>query len=479
MSQRLGRRDWVLVFLCALAWALPLRAQDAVGEVRLEVRDPSGAAMQASGTLRGLSTKVVAGFQTDAQGRFVFAMLPYGRYRLEVTSEGFATQAALIDVQSETPVVRTVTLALASQAYTVEVIGTTPLSGVDLSPREIAAPVQTATDAEIAESGALDLSDFLNQRLNGVYVNEMQGNPFQPDLNYRGYTASPLLGTPQGLSVYMDGVRLNQPFGDVVSWDLIPRVAIAEMTLVPGSNPLYGLNTLGGAISIQTKDGLTHRGEELELSGGSFGRGSVEFQHGGAARGFDWFLAGNLSFEDGWRTDSPSNVRQFFGKLGWQDSEDFDRADDGLREQFADRQRRAGATLSRPRLQRAYTPSRTTRGTKSPLVIVSARRALSSDVSVSGKGYYRYIRTTTFNGDINEDSLDQSVYQPSAAERAALTAAGYSGFPTSGATAANTPFPFWRCIGAGPAASMSPRRNATGCSTARMPARATTDSPGS
>ena len=56
----------------------------------------------------------------------------------------------------------------------------------------------------------------------------MQGNPFQPDVNYRGYTASPLLGTPQGLSVYMDGVRLNQPFGDVVSWDLIPRIAIAD-----------------------------------------------------------------------------------------------------------------------------------------------------------------------------------------------------------------------------------------------------------
>ncbi len=68
----------------------------------------------------------------------------------------------------------------------------------------------------------------MNRILGSVYVNEIQGNPFQPDVNYRGYTASPLLGTPQGLSVYMDGVRLNQPFGDVVSWDLIPRVAISR-----------------------------------------------------------------------------------------------------------------------------------------------------------------------------------------------------------------------------------------------------------
>src|SRR6185295_878121 len=100
----------------------------------------------------------------------------------------------------------------------------------------------------------------------GVFANEIQSNPFQPDLNYRGYTASPLLGTPQGLSVYMDGVRLNQPFGDIVSWDLIPRMAIASTTLMPGSNPLFGLNTLGGALSIQTKDGRSNPGTLVQAT---------------------------------------------------------------------------------------------------------------------------------------------------------------------------------------------------------------------
>ena len=144
----------------------------------------------------------------------------------------------------------------ATPVFRVEVIASTPLPGVELLLEEIPAPVQTAIDRDIEESGALDLSDFLNRRLNGVHVNEIQGNPFQTDVNFRGYTASPLLGTPQGLSVYMDGVRINQPFGDVVSWDLIPRLAISSITLMPGSNPMFGLNTLGGALSIQTKDGL-------------------------------------------------------------------------------------------------------------------------------------------------------------------------------------------------------------------------------
>src|SRR6202008_472669 len=146
------------------------------------------------------------------------------------------------------------------------------LPGVDLPIEKIPAPVQTATSAEIERTESLDLSSFLNRRFNGVFANEIQNNPFQPDINYRGFTASPLLGTPQGLSVYMDGVRLNQPFGDVVSWDLIPRLAIAEVALMPGSNPLFGLNTLGGALSLETKDGRAGIRPELTLSGGSFGR---------------------------------------------------------------------------------------------------------------------------------------------------------------------------------------------------------------
>ena len=171
-------------------------------------------------------------------------------------------------------------------AVTVDVIGTTPLPGIELPLDKIPAPVQNAIARDIEESGALDVSEFLNRRVNGVYVNEVQGNPFQPDINYRGYTASPLLGTPQGLSVFMDGMRLNQPFGEVVSWDLIPRFAIASTTLMPGSNPLFGLNTLGGALAIQTKNGRANAGTSVQATYGSSARRAVEFEHGGSRAPF-------------------------------------------------------------------------------------------------------------------------------------------------------------------------------------------------
>ena len=187
--------------------------------------------------------------------------------------------------------------------------------------RRCPAPVQTATDRDIDSSGALDLSDFLNRRMNGVYVNEVQNNPFQPDVNYRGYTASPLLGTPQGLSVYMDGVRLNQPFGEVVSWDLIPRMALASTTLMPGSNPVFGLNTLGGALSLQTKDGRSHPGTTVQADVRQRRPAALEVEHGGQTRraaASTGTSPATLFAEDGWRDDSPSDVRQIFGKVGWE-----------------------------------------------------------------------------------------------------------------------------------------------------------------
>ena len=146
----------------------------------------------------------------------------------------------------------------------------------------------------------------------------MAGNPFQPDVNFRGYTASPLLGTPEGISVYVDGVRQNQPFGDVVSWDLIPKDSISEMTLIPGSDPLYGLNTLGGAVSVSTKSGFTNPGWAGRALYGSSGRKEVEGEWGGGkATGFNWFLSGLGFHESGWRYASVSDIRQGFARLGW------------------------------------------------------------------------------------------------------------------------------------------------------------------
>ncbi|AFJ01461.1 TonB-dependent receptor [Methylophaga frappieri] len=200
-----------------------------------------------------------------------------------------------------------------------EVIGTTPIGGVGLTADKIPANVQSATDADIERTQGLDLSDFLNKNFGSISLNAAQNNPFQPDLKYRGFTASPLVGNAQGLSVYMDGVRVNEPFGDAINFELIPEAAIANLNLIPGSNPVFGLNTLGGALTLETKNGFTHPGHSLEAYTGSFNRDSGTIESGGNDGNFAYYVTGSITKEDGWRDFSPSRVEQFFSKLSYAD----------------------------------------------------------------------------------------------------------------------------------------------------------------
>ena len=329
---------------------------------------------------------------------------------------------------------------------TVVVVGVSPLPGADVNPDEVAAPVQTASADDVKRTHAVDLTDFMKRSLGSVYVNDVQNNPLQPDVNYRGYTASPLLGTPQGMSVYLDGMRLNQSFGDVVSWDLIPKQAIASMTLMPGSNPLFGLNTLGGALSLRSKDGFSDPGYEVGLNYGSHDQRQVEVEAGGHAEsGFHWYGTANKLKDDGWRDDSPTDAAQVFGKIGWRNAS----TDVALNGAFSDTELTGNGLQDiqflRQDYDSVYTRPDQTRNRARLLNLVASHR-LSDLLTLSGNAYYRNIRTHTLNGDLNDDSLGESLYQPGLAERNALTAAGYTGFPLSGETQANTPFPQWRCI---------------------------------
>jgi outer membrane receptor protein involved in Fe transport len=199
----------------------------------------------------------------------------------------------------------------------VTVRGSTPLMSVPLPEKKVPVNVQVATDDDYTSSGALNLTEFLARDLAGVSLTQVQNNPFQPDVTYRGFTSSFLLGTPPGLSVFVDGARVNEPLADQVNWDLIPEDAIERVELIPGSNPVYGRNTHGGALVMETKRGLTNPGTVAEVWGGSFGRVRTLLQTGGKQGPIDYFFSGNWFTEDGFRDFSASSVGQVFGKVGY------------------------------------------------------------------------------------------------------------------------------------------------------------------
>ena len=122
-----------------------------------------------------------------------------------------------------------------------------------------------------AQTNSLNIADALQQQVPGVILSDTTGNPFMPDVQFRGFVASPVAGTPQGLAVYQNGMRINEAFGDTVNWDLIPTAAIRSVTVVT-NNPAFGLNALGGAVNVLMKDGFNYHGAEINTMGGSFGR---------------------------------------------------------------------------------------------------------------------------------------------------------------------------------------------------------------
>jgi iron complex outermembrane receptor protein len=199
---------------------------------------------------------------------------------------------------------------------TIEVIGNAPLPGAEIDRSKIPANVQTLDASDFDHSKSSSLTDAIARRLPGVSLGDQTGNPFQPDVNYRGFVASPVLGTPQGLAVYQNGTRINEVFGDTVNWDFIPETAIGRMTLVP-NNPVYGLNALGGAIAIEMKNGFTYKGVEGELRGGSYGRIGGSFQAGGEKDNLSGYVAADVVKDRGWRDfSSSSQLHRVYVDLG-------------------------------------------------------------------------------------------------------------------------------------------------------------------
>ncbi len=286
---------------------------------------------------------------------------------------------------------------------TVEIVGTTPLPGTGIDRDQVPANVQSLSGARLRDQQELNLGELLRRHVASVNVVETQGNPYQLELNYRGFTASPLLGQPQGLSVFLDGVRVNEAFGDVVNWDLIPRGALAGMTLMPGSNPLFGLNTLGGALVLQTKSGDTDPGTEVELGLGSHGRKDIELAHGmSLGANTHLFVALSRFEQDGWRDYSPSEITQLYAKLnGKQGALDWrvavNAADNSLIGNGL-----LPETLADVRRAQIYTrPDRT--DNRLGAFSVGLGWDLGSGQRLQGQAYLRKLDVKTVNGDLNDD----------------------------------------------------------------------------
>jgi iron complex outermembrane receptor protein len=285
------------------------------------------------------------------------------------------------------------------------VIGTTPGSGLGVPARKIPFTVRSIRSDELQRGQSLDLTDYLNTNTPSVNINSAQNNPLQPDLLFRGFTASPLLGLPQGVSVYQDGARINEPLGDAVNWDLVPVSAVDSIDLISGSDPLFGLNTLGGALVLNMKDGFSFTRNQAELTVGTWGRVMGNLESGGNDGALGYYVNVSRFEEDGWRAFSDSDNINFYGAMSWRNEASttldlaFQRGDSDLRGN--------GPTpvgLMAQQRDAIFTAPDITENLMDMLTL-DVTHFLAEDLQFSGSAFWRKNRTHSFNGDASEYGL--------------------------------------------------------------------------
>ena len=197
----------------------------------------------------------------------------------------------------------------------VEIIATAPLAAVGIDRDKVPAPGWSLDAGQLQAEGPASLTGTLERQVPGVTLNDVSGSPLQPDLQFRGFAASPVLGTPAGLAVYQNGARINEAFGDTVNWNLVPDFAVRRAQLLT-ADPVFGLNALGGALALEMKNGFNFQQNRLELAGGSFARGEATFEEGVQSGPIASYIGGHLATDGGYRQHSSAAIGQLYGDLG-------------------------------------------------------------------------------------------------------------------------------------------------------------------
>ncbi|HEX7515804.1 MAG TPA: TonB-dependent receptor [Chthoniobacterales bacterium] len=293
------------------------------------------------------------------------------------------------------------TIEASAVASRVVVIGTTPVEGSEIDPDKIPAGSYAIDAAALGHDVSSTMPDALLQRVPSVQINDVTGNPFQPDVQYRGFTASPVLGTPQGLAVYENGVRTNEAFGDTVNWDLIPEFAIDGLEIV-SNNPAFGLNALGGALAVKMKNGFTFHDFGIELHGGAFGRLGAMAETGIERGNIGLYLGADALHDDGWRDRSASDLRRVYADVGIKGSlGEFHLAFTGASNDFG----AVGPTpieLLERRWESVFTTPQTTRNELAFLTGTFSSH-LTETTSLEGALYYRGFHQWHVDGNTTDE----------------------------------------------------------------------------
>ena len=153
------------------------------------------------------------------------------------------------------------------------VITATRLKDVEQEASRIPSKVVVITKDDIERQGAKTVQDAL-QYQTGIVLYDQIGNEFQSTVDLRGFNGLPVPGT----TVFVDGVRVNEPDFNQVNFDFIPIEDVEKIEILYGPGTVYGRNSLGGVVNITMKRGSKDKPSVSgEAGGGSYGRQKYSF----------------------------------------------------------------------------------------------------------------------------------------------------------------------------------------------------------
>ncbi|MFL2679256.1 MAG: TonB-dependent receptor [Alphaproteobacteria bacterium] len=281
----------------------------------------------------------------------------------------------------------------------VNIISITPVQGSGMNLDRVPSNVQNFSLDTLSKKENFSVVETLNREASGISISNLNSSPMQNDINFRGYVAGPLLGTAQAMAIYQNGMRVNESFGEVVQWDLVPDFAISNLQVFSGGDPIFGQNAIGGAISMQMKNGFDNEGAKTTISGGGYGRTNEVLEYGHVFGDIAVYLGVNFNLDQGWREHSESYLENFYSDFRYrgEDTELFL----NIGQAYTDLRGNGAIPLTLMDMEgrdAVYTYPDNTHN-KSYYANFGGNHFVNDKLSFQGNMYYRHMERRNYNGD--------------------------------------------------------------------------------
>ncbi len=282
----------------------------------------------------------------------------------------------------------------------VNIISVTPVQGAGVSIDRIPSNIQSIVEEDLNDKKNFSVVETLNRKAAGISISNLNSSPMQNDINFRGYVAGPLLGTAQAMAIYQNGMRVNESFGEVVQWDLVPDFAIHNMQVFTGGDPVFGQNAIGGAISMEMKNGFNFQGANAQVSGGNYKRTNEVFEYGKSFGDYAVYFGANFNYDNGWRDHSESYLETVYTDVRFRTNNDTELFIN-LGQAFTDLRGNGAAPLTLMDLEgrdAVYTYPDNTHN-KNYYVNLGGNHFVNDQLSLQGNMYFRHMERRNYNGD--------------------------------------------------------------------------------